>query len=230
MKSEVSQQGENRRSRLFLRALLIALAVAALAGGYCGVMRLQDRAPFLNDAVVVPGKLIRSGLPDDADLDQIKRDHGLGAIFCLRGDEKRRVVRWARREGVAVVCVRMRASDPPQPRQVGLFFDIMRGGTVDCGAYADVITDSSGIDPQGKVKFPFPVLIHCDGGSDRTGVMVALYRMAFQGWSLEDAKQEMIRRFHVPFLHPAQFDFLEEAAGSISPFYGSAGGKEQGSE
>ena len=38
-----------------------------------------------------------------------------------------------------------------------------------------------------------PVLIHCTHGADRTGLMVAAYRMVVQGWSEADAEREMIR-------------------------------------
>ena len=34
---------------------------------------------------------------------------------------------------------------------------------------------------------PKPVLIHCKHGSDRTGCVVAAYRMSFQNWTKEDA-------------------------------------------
>lgn len=36
-----------------------------------------------------------------------------------------------------------------------------------------------------------PILIHCHHGSDRTGVVCALYRIIFQNVSKEDALQEM---------------------------------------
>ncbi len=36
-----------------------------------------------------------------------------------------------------------------------------------------------------------PALIHCQHGSDRTGMMVALYRIAFEGWSKDRASDEM---------------------------------------
>lgn len=36
-----------------------------------------------------------------------------------------------------------------------------------------------------------PVLVHCRHGSDRTGIMTALYRVAVQGWSKENAIREM---------------------------------------
>ena len=37
-----------------------------------------------------------------------------------------------------------------------------------------------------------PVLIHCWHGSDRTGLVSALYRIVFQGWSKEDAIDELM--------------------------------------
>jgi protein tyrosine phosphatase (PTP) superfamily phosphohydrolase (DUF442 family) len=36
-----------------------------------------------------------------------------------------------------------------------------------------------------------PVLVHCQHGADRTGMMCALYRIAVQGWSKEEALREM---------------------------------------
>ena len=35
-----------------------------------------------------------------------------------------------------------------------------------------------------------PVLVHCKHGSDRTGCVIAAYRMAVQGWTKEDAIKE----------------------------------------
>lgn len=36
-----------------------------------------------------------------------------------------------------------------------------------------------------------PVLVHCWHGSDRTGIVVAMYRMVVQGWSREKAIAEL---------------------------------------
>jgi protein tyrosine/serine phosphatase len=36
-----------------------------------------------------------------------------------------------------------------------------------------------------------PVLVHCQHGADRTGTMVAFYRMLVQGWSRREALAEM---------------------------------------
>ena len=36
-----------------------------------------------------------------------------------------------------------------------------------------------------------PVLIHCQHGADRTGVMCCMYRVVIQGWTKKDAIREM---------------------------------------
>jgi protein tyrosine phosphatase (PTP) superfamily phosphohydrolase (DUF442 family) len=36
-----------------------------------------------------------------------------------------------------------------------------------------------------------PVLVHCQHGADRTGTMCAVYRLAVQGWSKDEALKEM---------------------------------------
>jgi protein tyrosine phosphatase (PTP) superfamily phosphohydrolase (DUF442 family) len=38
-----------------------------------------------------------------------------------------------------------------------------------------------------------PVFVHCEHGADRSGVMSAAYRVAVQGWSVEEAVREMVR-------------------------------------
>jgi uncharacterized protein (TIGR01244 family) len=48
-----------------------------------------------------------------------------------------------------------------------------------------------------------PVYVHCKGGKHRTGVMTAVYRMEMDGWSAEQAFQEMKSyKFGWDFLHP----------------------------
>ena len=36
------------------------------------------------------------------------------------------------------------------------------------------------------------VLVHCYHGADRTGLIIGMYRIVNQGWSIEEAKREMV--------------------------------------
>lgn len=66
-----------------------------------------------------------------------------------------------------------------------------------------------------------PVFVHCQHGADRTGTMCALYRIAVQGWSKEDAIAEMTGGgfgFHptwdnlLEYLHELDIDALKRDA------------------
>jgi protein-tyrosine phosphatase len=48
------------------------------------------------------------------------------------------------------------------------------------------------------------IFVHCEAGADRAGTMVALYRIAAQGWTVEDAVREM-KAYH---LHDFWFPHL----------------------
>lgn len=50
-------------------------------------------------------------------------------------------------------------------------------------AFLSVITDKSRL----------PAMVHCQHGADRTGVMIALYRVAVEGWSKQEAIDEMLK-------------------------------------
>jgi len=203
------------------RFLLIAGVPALLAALYFGGLELFQRSPMLNFEVVAPGRLLRSAQPRPGDLDHILQTQGLGTIISLRGSEEPEVRDWAQKHGVALLSMQMWADHPPTPAQVGLFFDIMRGDTVDVDLYNDVVLQRAGMKKSTVFTFPFPALLHCEGGSDRTGVMVALYRMAFQGWGAKLAEDDMTAHFHITALHPDQFKFIEQVGPSVGPTYGS---------
>ena len=70
-----------------------------------------------------------------------------------------------------------------------------------------------------------PVLLHCKHGADRTGAMTAIYRIAVQGWSKDDAIREMKEGgfgFHsvwgnLPeWIHDLDIDALRRDAGIVA--------------
>jgi tyrosine-protein phosphatase SIW14 len=53
-----------------------------------------------------------------------------------------------------------------------------------------------------------PVLVHCQYGADRTGVVMAMYRIVFEGWSKEEAVAELRGGgygFHVYYMNIPRF-------------------------
>lgn len=64
-----------------------------------------------------------------------------------------------------------------------------------------------------------PMLIHCWHGSDRTGMLIAMYRLVFQNWTKDDAIKEMTEGgfgFHtvysniIDFVNDADIDKIRE--------------------
>ena len=71
-----------------------------------------------------------------------------------------------------------------------------------------------------------PVLVHCQHGADRTGVMCAVYRVAVQGWTKEEAIREMTQGgygFHgiwqnlIDWVRQADIAALRKQAGIKEP-------------
>jgi protein tyrosine phosphatase (PTP) superfamily phosphohydrolase (DUF442 family) len=67
-----------------------------------------------------------------------------------------------------------------------------------------------------------PVFVHCQHGADRTGTMCAVYRIAVQGWSKDEAIEEMTKggfghhaiwKNLVEFVREIDIDQVKRAAG-----------------
>lgn len=57
-----------------------------------------------------------------------------------------------------------------------------------------------------------PMLIHCWHGSDRTGMLIAMYRVLFQNWSKENAIHEMTKgNFGFHSVYSNLIDFVRDA-------------------
>lgn len=87
--------------------------------------------------------------------------------------------------GMRHVQIPMTTHEPPTPAKLAEFLRIVN-------------------DPASQ-----PVYVHCVGGRHRTGVMTAVYRMAQDGWTADQAFQEMKQyKFGFDFLHPEFKEFV----------------------
>jgi len=56
----------------------------------------------------------------------------------------------------------------------------------------------------------YPVLIHCKAGLHRTGVMSAIYRMEYNGWSRQEAMRELRAHGFGHFIANSSNDYIEQ--------------------
>ena len=158
------------RRRLLAAVVLLA---AAVAGVWVGIAAMRDR-PVHHFATVEPGVLYRSGQPNAAGWRRLRDQYGIRTVVDLR--ENLPEAAWAvterrfcRDNGIELVKMSVgpdRLTDEEIERFVAIVSDPARQ----------------------------PVLVHCLHGSSRTGVVVAAYRIAAQGWPCQEAIEES-RRF-----------------------------------
>ncbi len=112
--------------------------------------------------------MLRGAQPSAQGLAELKK-LGVTTIVDLRGN--RGPVAWERAQaeslGMRFVNIPVRGWSPPNDAQVAQFLKLVQE------------------DPTKKI------FVHCHYGEDRTGVMVATYRIAQQNWTPEQAAAEM---------------------------------------
>ncbi len=92
---------------------------------------------------------------------------GVKTVINLRHYHGSKEETWCRERGMEYVRIVTETSDAPRDEDVRRFLEVVT-------------------DPKRQ-----PVYFHCRYGKDRTGTMCALYRMAVEGWKLEEALLEM---------------------------------------
>jgi protein tyrosine/serine phosphatase len=179
--------GEGRTATAGGRCLLTAFAalLALLAAGL-----LWDFSVRKNFDTVVPGRIYRSGQPGKSQLERWIRDYGLQGILTLRHGLPSYERELAGLYGVKIFHVPFSANSGPSEKE----WDAIR----------EILTDEQNL----------PLLLHCRGGGDRTGIVTALYRIEVQGWPLEKALREMNRRYHLSLRYPALTEQLRERFGA----------------
>lgn len=155
-------------------------------------------------AVVTPGVLMRCGQPHVRDLDEIRRRHGLNTVVCARGGTRHPLRgRWFPRE--RDFCRQHGVDFVHMP-----FSDAARPSAVIFEQFLAIMRDAS----------RRPVLVHCEQGFHRTGVLAAVYRVGGEGWTVVEAMQEMDQlgfESHRPKRAALRDSFLQWAAKRAEP-------------
>lgn len=152
--------------RWLKRTAAVAASLLLTFVAYLAYLQLSG-----NFHAVVAGQVYRAAQMDGQKLVRWKRDHGIATILNLRGQndgadwyETERAV--ADRLGIAHLDFRMSAANELTPDEVQALLALMRDA-------------------------PKPMLIHCMGGSDRTGLASALYVAGIAGGGEEAAEWQL---------------------------------------
>lgn len=130
---------------------------------------------FGNFHEIIPGEYYRSAQPTPAKLDRYVRKYGIKTVLNLRGLNTK--YQWYRDEvaeagklGVKFVDFKMSARRELTDAQVEQLIEILR----------DV---------------PKPILVHCKSGSDRTGLISAIYLYKIAGRNESEAEKQISFRY-----------------------------------
>jgi len=132
--------------------------------------------------------LYRGAQPHIEGIPELKK-LGITMIVDLRGEDSGR--RESEKEqaealGIQFVSIPVSGWAPPSNEQVAQFLSLFHNN------------------PKEKI------FVHCRFGDDRTGVFVATYRMAYEGWPAQQAMNEMYFFGFNGFWHPSMKSFIRD--------------------
>ncbi|MGT2504681.1 tyrosine-protein phosphatase (plasmid) [Bradyrhizobium guangxiense] len=155
---------------------LTALFIATSIASYCGIIQ-----PLGNIHVVEDGQLYRSAQLNKSQFEQVINEYSIRSILNLRGDNSG--ASWYDDE-IAI------------SRNMGVRH-------FDYGIGARQLVTSQQISEILKLvrEAPKPLLIHCQGGADRSGLVAALYVTEVEGKSVDEAAEQLSLVYgHFPYL------------------------------
>src|SRR5215213_6047478 len=148
-------------------ALLVALGLISAAAAVSGTAQSLNTSPVcIENFGKVNERYYRGAQPTAVQFTELKR-LGVKTIIDLRQDRISNASDWARDRGLQYINIPLTTKRAATPEETGYFLKLVRDP-----AY-------------------WPVYVHCKGGRHRTGEMTALYRITSEGWSADQAYEEI---------------------------------------
>lgn len=180
------------RNRLWLGGIILA-AGAALAANPDAVRSVRDRFVPKRWGVVEPGRIYRSGQISTALVRETFEQHGIRRVVDLTGDADTPEKAYHDAELRAIGELGIRRGS----------FPLDSDGTGDVVIYAAAVKALIDAERAGE-----PVLVHCAAGTQRTGGVVALYRLLVQHKHPAEVLAEMRRYKYDPQYSPKLLAYL----------------------
>jgi protein tyrosine/serine phosphatase len=108
----------------------------------------------------------RGAQPRRQEMQQLKR-LGIKTVIDLREDKEAQESEWASGEGLQYFNIDMKPSRAATEEQTAYFMSLVNNPS------------------------NWPVYVHCKGGRHRTGALTAAYRITHDGWTADQAFEEM---------------------------------------
>jgi protein tyrosine/serine phosphatase len=194
--SRSSARGTRWRALLMLIALLAAVLLAV---NHEQVRDLRDRFIPKRWGVVEDGKIYRSGQLSRHLVKRMLRDNRIKVVVDLTSDDPDEPNHVAELAATAELGIERRVCP------------LVADGTGDVHVYARAVSEVAAAARQGKT-----VLVHCAAGAQRTGGVVALYRMLVQGKSPEFTLAEMESYKYDPRSSPKLLEYVNAHVGEIA--------------
>lgn len=173
----------NRKIRKLLLCLVIVLSIAVAGSIFWHKTMYHFKA-------VAPGKLYRSGTLSTVGLEIAHGLYGIRTIVNLRSEGEmkddwyKREKEFARANQVKIVDIPMIVDTPPSPAQIDKFLRVATNSDMQ------------------------PVLVHCEMGVIRTGMMVAVYEISVLKESNQKVLEELPMFGRTFERRPAVKDFI----------------------
>jgi protein tyrosine/serine phosphatase len=164
-----------RRYAAFFAGIALMSAVAVLTGR---AQSLNAPAVSLENFGKVNEHYYRGAQPSAVQFTELKR-LGVKTIIDLRKDRISDASEWAQNAGLQYINIPLTTKRAATEEQTNYFLKLVS-------------------DPEN-----WPIYVHCKGGRHRTGEMTAVYRMNSQGWTADQAYEEMKKYdFEDSFFYP----------------------------